>query len=78
MQIRPGGDVLPCCYWYGEKPIGNLIETDFDTLWNKKEYVKLRREVSQGIFIRHCCKNCPELGSGIVDDEGGFEEKLPS
>lgn len=78
MQIRPDGDVLPCCYWYGEKPMGNLFETDFDTLWNKAEYVKLRREVSGGILIRHCCMNCPELGSGRVDEQGGFEEKTPS
>lgn len=75
MYVQPDGGVRPCTYWYGQKPIGNLGEVDFDTLWNKDEYVQLRQEVSRGIFKRHCCQTCPTHGSGLVDDEGSFEAK---
>lgn len=75
MQVRPDGNVLPCCCWYGEEPIGNIVEAGFEALWNRKDYVEFRQQVSKGIFTRDCCRNCPELGSGLVDNKSGFEEK---
>jgi radical SAM protein with 4Fe4S-binding SPASM domain len=75
IYVLPNGDVRPCCFWYDEKPLGNLFETDFFTLWNSTDYARLRDELSQGIFRRPCCQTCPALGSGSVDEEGAFVPK---
>jgi len=75
MSVLPNGDVRPCTFWYGEAPIGNLTETDFDTLWNSEAYVKLRDDVSKGVFTRKCCRSCPTVGGGSVDDEQSFSSK---
>ncbi len=56
--ITADWDLLPCCFWLNELPMGNLMKNDFDAIWNNKEYIELRDEVAQGIFKRTCCQNC--------------------
>ncbi len=75
MYVRPDGGVQPCVMWFGEEPVGNLAKDDFATVWNDPGYVALREEVAHGILTRRCCRTCPSLGGGSVDDEGSFEEK---
>lgn len=40
------GDVVPCCYdTDGEEIMGNIHETDLNTIWNSPKYVEFRRRV---------------------------------
>ena len=56
-------------------PVGNMLEMDFDTMWNNEEYIELRNEVADGIFTRKCCQSCPSLGSGNVNENDSFQVK---
>jgi len=75
IYMGPSGDVLPCPYFYGEKPIGNLAVDDFETMWNRKEYADFRRDAARGRFTRKCCLTCPASGSGEVNDPRAFQAK---
>ncbi len=75
IYMAPNGDVLPCPYFYGERPVGNLAQDDFATMWNRKDYVRFRKDVGRGVFARECCKTCPAAGSGEINDPLAFQEK---
>lgn len=75
IYMAPNGDVLPCPYFYGERPVGNLLRDGFETMWNRKEYVRFRKNVARGVFDRTCCQTCPAAGSGKIDDPLAFKEK---
>ncbi len=78
MYVRPDGGVQPCVLWFGEDPVGNLARDDFETVWNDPGYSTFRAEVARGILRRNCCRTCPSLGGGDVDNESAFEEKAPA
>lgn len=48
--LDPKGDIYPCNVL--NRPLGNLVEQDFDTLWNSPEALATRRVVSS------CPYNC--------------------
>ena len=45
MAVTPGGHVVPCQSWLSNKPLGNMLEDDWDSIWNGEDCV-LRREFS--------------------------------
>ncbi len=45
MAITPGGNVVPCQSWLSGTTLGNLLQDDWDTIWNHEECIK-RREYS--------------------------------
>jgi MoaA/NifB/PqqE/SkfB family radical SAM enzyme len=42
MAITPGGNVVPCQSWLSGGTLGNILETDWNTLWNSPECRKHR------------------------------------
>jgi radical SAM protein with 4Fe4S-binding SPASM domain len=61
MCIEPNGDVLPCQSYY--QPVGNLLQNDWDSIWNHKLSVRLRER--QGLPERcHACALLAECGGG--------------
>ena len=55
--IDPYGDVMPCNGTKEKEVMGNLNESDWDTLWNSKQADKVREKV------RHCDRQCWMIGS---------------
>lgn len=49
--ISAAGDVFPC--YQIRKPLGNIYNEDFKTIWNSKEYESLRKD-----FIKRRCEDC--------------------
>ena len=45
MAITPGGNVVPCQSWLSDKPLGNMLRDDWDTIWNS-ETCRSRRAFS--------------------------------
>lgn len=56
--LLPNGNVVLCCMDYGMRHIlGNLISTDYDSLFFQKEFMKVRRglkDESLDILCRYC------------------------
>lgn len=55
--IDPYGDVMPCNGTKEKEVMGNLNDTDWETLWNSKKADKVREKV------RHCDRQCWMIGS---------------
>jgi len=72
--IDSGGNILPCGYWYSEKPMGNIKQQSFLDIWQNRAYGKLRSELIN-ITPRDTCKTCPSTGIGKVDNEYSFKSK---
>jgi radical SAM protein with 4Fe4S-binding SPASM domain len=72
--IEPNGNLLPCGYWYGEKPPGNIFTQPFKEIWNSENYKKLRHELLNN-QPRENCRTCPSTGIGKVDNEFSFHPK---
>ena len=61
MCIEPNGDVLPCQSYY--QPVGNLLQNDWNSIWNHKLSVRLRER--QGLPEKcHACALLAECGGG--------------
>jgi len=66
------GDLRPCCNLYhpyhyvfqGQKKFaheatqGNLLREDFETIWNKPEYVEFRKANETGVNLPEVCQDC--------------------
>jgi radical SAM protein with 4Fe4S-binding SPASM domain len=74
--INPYGDVIPCGWWYGEEPMGNIKAQPFEEIWNNERYRALRAE-HLGRALRPTCQSCPAAGLGSVDDNNSFLVKEP-
>lgn len=57
-MIYPKGGVVPCCWWYGKEPIGNLGEKSFGEIVNDSAVRQLRSELLTG-DLNACCMRCP-------------------
>lgn len=55
--IDPYGDVMPCNGTKQKEVMGNLNQTDWDTLWNSPEAEQVRKTV------RNCDRKCWMIGS---------------
>jgi radical SAM protein with 4Fe4S-binding SPASM domain len=77
LSIAPDGRVLPCSSF--EQGIGNLLEEDFATIWNRREARYWRNKD----FLPPGCKNCrlADLCCGACplywDEQGTFAEIAP-
>lgn len=71
--IDPFGNLLPCGWWYTEKPMGNIKTQSFREIWKSEAWTQLRREHETG-NLRKTCQTCPAAGMGNVDHEGAFKE----
>ncbi|MBO4509913.1 MAG: radical SAM protein, partial [Lachnospiraceae bacterium] len=45
MAITPGGDVVPCQSWLSDKPLGNILKDEWESIWDG-EVCKERRKFS--------------------------------
>jgi radical SAM protein with 4Fe4S-binding SPASM domain len=48
MHIKVDGDVYPCCFL--SKPMGNVLQSGVDGVWNGPAYQRLRRSVAMGTY----------------------------
>ena len=71
--VDPYGNVLPCGWWYTEKPMGNIHEQSFEEIWNNAAWKELRTEHETG-RLRETCRTCPAAGMGNVDNANAFQE----
>ena len=53
MAVTPGGNVVPCQSWLSEKPLGSMLDDDWQSIW-EGDRCKLRRDYS----ARMLCE-CP-------------------
>ena len=62
LVIRPNGDVLPCCAFYGiDMVIGNIRKTSLYDIWNSGKMKLIRRELLMNNFdFSPACKKCSE------------------
>ena len=66
MAVTPGGNVVPCQSWLSEKPLGNLLRDDWQSIWNS-EGCRSRREFSARMLCEcplrippaHAAAECP-------------------
>lgn len=60
--IRPNGDVLPCCSFYGNGMIaGNIKESSLYEIWNGSKIREIRNELLKNNFsFSPICKACSE------------------
>ncbi|OGL45672.1 MAG: hypothetical protein A2161_08395 [Candidatus Schekmanbacteria bacterium RBG_13_48_7] len=72
--IDSDGNVIPCGYWYSEKPLGNIKTQTFFEIWQSDIYQALRSELMNG-HPRETCRNCPSTGIGKVDNEYSFKAR---
>lgn len=52
MAVAPSGDLIPCQSWLNEEGLGNLLEKDFNYIWNSKRCREIRNKSSK---IKQVC-----------------------
>ncbi len=52
MAITPGGNVVPCQSWLSDDVLGNMLNDDWETIWNS-EVCRKRREYSS-LMLGRC------------------------
>ena len=60
--VLSDGSVVPCCKdWAGYTVLGKVTEDSLQSIWNSRDYNKLREDVSRGIFSNfEVCRRCVE------------------
>ena len=77
LSIAPDGQVLPCSSF--EKGVGNLVDEDFEIIWNRRvaRYWRDKEFVPPGCrdceMVDICCGACPLYW----DEQGGLDELAP-
>lgn len=66
VYIRPNGDIISCPY--SEKPLGNILVSDFDVIWNGPLYADLRKSLVERDYWKMCEHCCGFNEVGRVDD----------
>ena len=68
------GNILPCCVVGGQKYIGNVLDNNFEDIWNNDIYVSLREDFIEGNFNESSfCKRCRVcLQDSLRKQEYGF------
>lgn len=56
VNIEPNGD-MTICTDYADMVAGNLLEADFDAIWNNNIYRKFRSNIANGKYMP-ICKHC--------------------
>jgi len=73
--LEPGGRLIPCGWWYGQEPMGNILTESFEEIWNNEGYRKLRSEHLLRKGLRPVCETCPVAGTGDVNSAQAFVVK---
>jgi len=61
ISIRSNGDMVVCCYDLVSKmPMGNVLETSIEDIWNSKRYQDVRKAIDE-FNPPELCKGCPVL-----------------
>lgn len=55
-----GTGFLCCTSWLPNMPLGNLLQSSFDAVWNGEQAQKIRESILDGSF-RYCTTECPFL-----------------
>ena len=64
------GDVYCCCGGgYGKTPIGNLLVSSVEEIWNGKKIQGIRRDMLYGTAENDYCKNCPAVVSKTLSNK---------
>ena len=58
LRIRWNGDVHPCDLWGNAPPLGNLVGTAFEDIWNGPQYVRLRWDRARRLPTMPRCVSC--------------------
>jgi radical SAM protein with 4Fe4S-binding SPASM domain len=74
VAIDKSGDVLPCGWWQGEEPMGNIHEQDFLSIWRNERFEDLRRRHLEH-RLEGACSVCPAAGMGTPDAGRAFEPR---
>lgn len=77
--LLPNGDVLLCCMDYSMKHVlGNLLSSDYDSLFNSEEYLKLQKGLnddSSDILCRYC-ENASPVDEYIIPKRVKLTRKI--
>lgn len=80
MSIRWDGSVAVCCNdWRGVLPMGNVMKTPLDKIWNGDLFNSVRKFLYQGWRLFPPCKGCSHVGNrvGLLPDKMGQVELEP-
>ena len=66
IYIRPDGDIISCPY--SEKPLGNILNSDLEVIWNGHLYRGLRESLLERDYWDMCEHCCGFNEVGRVDD----------
>lgn len=59
LAIRANGDVVLCCQDILSKHFfGNVNKEDIKDIWEKEDYKRIRKEITNGIYSLNICKTC--------------------
>lgn len=59
LTVDQKGNVLFCCNdYYARNQHGNIMERDIKTIWEDREFTKLRNGVRRGIYALALCRKC--------------------
>ena len=68
------GRVFLCCPTWLPKTIGNLLEQDFDEIWNSELSQKIRKSILNGTF-EYCDQHqCPLIARDELHDINNFHK----
>jgi len=79
MSVRWDGNVAMCCNdWPGRYKIGNVLDTDIETMWQGAGFMAARRALYHGMRVFEPCKGCDYLSyrPGLLPDQLG-KKTLP-
>lgn len=54
VHALPNSNVLPCCVWPYDKPLGNLKATALKEIWNNEAYSEVRRKMLNDEPVEEC------------------------
>jgi len=57
LYIHPNGDVLPCCNWDLDSPIGNVNENSIKDIYDSEVNRDIRKKMISGTSVKQC-SNC--------------------
>jgi len=69
--INPYGEVVPCGWWFSEKPMGKIHTHSFEEIWKGDRYMALRKKLVSGDLHKNCMA-CPSAGMGHISNPASF------
>ncbi len=64
--VTVDGDVLPCCMRPDNAlKLGNMLQTQFEDIWNNEGYQSIRKQLGAGLSPE-MCKCCPYIGCSEI------------